>query len=164
MVEEEVKGEENEERMDNITISLGFFAGMAGMAVEYPLRIANLNVFTSSLSVERMIAQTTAGGEECGAPGDLVSWEEAEWTLHSQAKVIEVDREWEGPCRREPQVHVFTAAYHRECMQHCQKISGGRVPPLNTKEDWESLTREIDLITPDYRSSIFFPLLWLSAT
>ena len=35
---------------------------------------------------------------------------------------------------------------------------------MNTKEDWESLTREIDLITPDYRSSIFFPYLWLSAT
>ena len=97
----------------------------------------------------------------------MIKWEEdiERWTLHSQAKVIEVDREWEGPCRRDPQVQVFTDfAYHRECMQHCQKISRGRVPPVNTKEDWESLTREIDLITPDYRSSIFFPLLWLSAT
>ena len=34
----------------------------------------------------------TAGGEECETPGDLVSWEEAKWTLHSQAKVIELDR------------------------------------------------------------------------
>ena len=71
-----------------------------------------------------MIAQTKAGEEVCGAPGDLVNWEEAEWTLHSQAKVIEVDREWEGPCRRESQVQVFTAEFlwHHDCMQHCQKI------------------------------------------
>ena len=60
-----------------------------------------------------MIDLTTAGGEECGAHRDLVNWEEAVWTLHSQAKVIEVNREWEGPCRREPKVQglpvkVFT--------------------------------------------------------
>ena len=110
-----------------------------------------------------MIAQTTAGGEECGAPGDLVNWEEAEWTLHSQAKVIEVDREWEGPCRRESQVQVFTAdfEYHHDCMQHCQKISGGRSPPVITKEDWEYLTREVDLITED---RFVLPWMWLSAT
>ena len=110
-----------------------------------------------------MIAQTTAGEEECGAPGDLVNWEEAEWTLHSQAKVIEVDREWEGPCRKKSKVQVFTADFrsHKDCMQHCQKISGGRSPPVVTKEKWENLTREIDLIAPD-RSVL--PWLWLSAT
>ena len=74
------------------------------MVEEYTGMVADLNVFSSSLSVERMEGLTRAGEEECGAPGDLVSWEEAEWTLHSQAKVIEVDREWEGPCRRESQV------------------------------------------------------------
>ena len=162
LVEEEVKGEENEERMDNITISLG--GGGMAIAMEYPVRIANLNVFTSSLSVERMIAQTTAGGEECGAPGDLVSWEEAEWTLHSQAKVIEVDREWEGPCRRESQVQVFTAdfTFHKDCMRHCQKIFDGRSPSVTTSEEWESFTQEFDLITR-YRSGVL-NYLWLSAT
>ena len=110
-----------------------------------------------------MVDLTTAGGKECGAPGDLVNWEEAEWTLFSQAKVIEVDREWEGPCRRESQVQVITAnfGYHHDCMQHCQNISGGRSPPATTKEQWENLTREVDLITQD-RS--LFPYLWLSAT
>ena len=53
-------------------------------------RISGVNIFNSSLSLERMIIQTTAGGEECGAPGNLVNWEEAEWTLHSQAMVAEV--------------------------------------------------------------------------
>merc|ERR1712020_435337 len=46
-------------------------------------------------------------------------------------------------------------------MRHCQKISTGRVPPVNTKEEWENLERELDLITQD-RSSL--PWLWLSAT
>ena len=65
-----------------------------------------------------MIALTTARGEDCGAPGDLLNREEAECTLHSQAKVIEVDIEWEGPCRRESQVQVFTAdfKYHKDCI------------------------------------------------
>ena len=86
-------------------------------------------MFNSSLSVERMGGLTRAGVEECGAPGDLVSWEEAEWTLHSQAKVIEVDREWEGPCRRESQVQVFTADFehHQDCMQlskdRCRQVT-----------------------------------------
>ena len=90
---------------------------------------------SSALSVERMAGLTTAGGEDCGAPGDFLSWEEAEWTLHSQAKVIKVDRDWEGPCRRESQVHAFTAdfEYHHDCMQHCQKIAGGRSPPVSAE-------------------------------
>ena len=46
-------------------------------------------------------------------------------------------------------------------MHHCQKISGGRSPPVITKEEWENLTREIELITQDISS---LPYLWLSAT
>ena len=86
--------------------------------------------------------------------------------LHSKAKIIEVDREWEGPCRKESQVQVFTADFewHHDCMHHCQKISHGRSPSdrgsVNIEEEWESLTREIDLITED-RSSL--PYTWLSA-
>ena len=110
-----------------------------------------------------MVGLTRAGEEECGAPGDLVSWEEAEWTLHSQAKLIEVDREWEGPCRRESQVQVFTADFkkHKDCMQHCEKIVNGRSPSVITEEEWKNLMKEIDLITQD-RSIL--PYLWLSAT
>ena len=102
------------------------------------------------MSVESMIAQTTAGGKECGAPGDLVNWEEAEWTLQAKANLIEVDREWEGPCRRESKVHIFIRKQgHEDCMQHCQKIFDGRSLPVTNKADWESLTQEIELITKD---------------
>ena len=75
----------------DLNFRLGFDVDQFGYAREFPVKIADLNVFKSSLSVQRMIGMTTAGGDECGASGNLLSWEEAEWTLHSQAKVIEVD-------------------------------------------------------------------------
>ena len=80
--------------------------------------------------------------------------------------MIEVDREWEGPCRRESQVQVFTANFyhHKDCMQHCQKISNGRVPSVNTEEEWTNLTREIDLITKHRKTFVPQRRLWLSAT
>ena len=87
--EEEYRRDEDELRPANISLVLGYDT----YGTEYSVMIANLHVFKSSLSVEGMVGLTRAGEEECGAPGDLVSWEEAEWTLHSQAKVIEVDRE-----------------------------------------------------------------------
>ena len=112
-----------------------------------------------------MVGLTTAGGEECGALGDFLNWEEAEWTLRSQAKMIEVEMSWiEGPCRmRESEVQVFTANFkeHQECMQHCKKIVDGRSPAVTTEEEWENFKLEVDLITED-RSSL--PYMWLSAT
>ena len=144
-----------------ISILLGYNPATGG---EQTGKITNLNVFNSTLTVERMKKMTMAGGEECGAPGDLLNWEEAEWTLHSEAKVIKVDREWEGPCRRESQVQVFMASFysHQDCMQHCQKIGSGRSPSVRTREEWENLTNEIDLIAQD--PSDMRHNLWLSAT
>ena len=133
-----------------------------GCEKEYTGRISDLNVFQSWLSVEKMVGLTKAGGKECAAPGDFLSWEEAEWTLHSKAKVIKVDRQWEGPCKRKPQVYVFPGFnFHHRCMDHCQKIAGGRSPPVRTEEEWESLKREVDLISPD---RWMMPTMWLSAT
>ena len=163
LVDAEYKKDEDRDRPANLTILLGFYVDEYGYAEENIGKFSNFNVFKSALSVQRMKGMTTAGGEECGAPGDLVSWEEAEWTLYSQAKVIEVDREWKGPCRRESQVQVFSndMTFHQTCMEFCPKISNGRVPFVNTIEQWENLTREIDLITED-RSVL--PWMWLPAT
>ena len=92
LVDEEYNKGEDTERPANLNLRLGFAVGEYGFAEEDIGKFTNLNVFKSALSVQRMKDLTTAGGEECGAPGDLVNWEEAEWTLHSQAKLIEVDR------------------------------------------------------------------------
>ena len=155
--EEEYKGKDWS-RPEDLSLLLGYGSGQ-----EFTGKVTELNIYSPALSKKKMKNQTTAGGEECGAPGNLVSWEEAEWTMHSQAKVVEVDREWEGPCRREAQVQVFTADFkkHIDCMQHCQKISAGISPPVITRKEWEILMREINMITPD-RSKL--PTMWLSAT
>ena len=50
-----------EYRPDSVSLVLGFDPANAE---ELTGRIAELNIFNSALSIERMIAQTTAGGEE----------------------------------------------------------------------------------------------------
>ena len=124
--EEEYKIEEDAKRPANLSLLLGFDSLNVQ---EQEAKIADLNVFNPSLSLEKMVRVTTAGDEECKTPGNHLRWNAEEWTLRSQAKIIEVDRE--GPCRRASQVQVFTAnfMYHQDCMRHCQKIAGGRSPP-----------------------------------
>ena len=78
---QEYNREEDEYKLSNVSLVLGHNPKYLW---EPTGRIAELNIFSSPLSEERMIAQTEAGGEKCGAPGDLVNLEEAEWTLHSQ--------------------------------------------------------------------------------
>ena len=80
--QEEYKVEEDEYKPANLSVILGVYLGM-----EYTGQVSSLNMFSSALSLERMVGMTTAGGEDCGAPGDYLSWEEEEWTLHSAARI-----------------------------------------------------------------------------
>ena len=152
LMEEEYKREEDDRFPTNVSVLTGvYFDAKSAGKWEYTGRTTNLNLFRSVLTVEKMMAITTPGDEECGALGDLVNWEEAEWTLQSEAKILEVDREWEGPCRKEPTVQVYIANFewHHDCMRHCEKIAGGRSPSVSAQEEWENLTMEVDLITYD---------------
>ena len=148
---------------DNLFLFLGATYFIAQPTPEAPIQIADLNVFNSSLHLKQMIGLTSPGEEECGAAGDLLNWEEAKWTLHSEAKVVKVDRDLEGPCRKKSKLQLFKANFKRQdtCMHHCQKIAWGRSPPVNTAEDWETLSKEIKLMTSDYQNALAF---WLSAT
>ena len=150
------KGDPN--RPTNLNLLLGLNPNLFW---EYTGKTTNLNIFHSALSVERMQRMTKAGGEDCGAPGNFLSWEEAEWSLHSKAKIVEVNEQAEGPCRRESKLHVFMADFHQECMHHCRKIVEGRTPPVSSMDEWENFTKEIDLITPD-RSKLAW--MWLPGT
>ena len=136
------------------------------LATEFSGQYANLNVFSYPLSTERMEDITRAGSEECGSPGDYVSWEEANWQLFSQAKNMSVG-ELDGPCRRESLFHVFTAEFieHSGCMEHCQKLGKGRSPPVRTLQDLETLQKEIDAVTFVHENKGLLPqFLWLAAT
>ena len=157
--EMEYRWKKDQDRPANLSLVLG---GEPSYGYEYPIKVGDVNVFKSSLSVERMEGLTRAGEEECGAAGDYVSWDEAEWALHSQAKVIEVERKWAGPCRRESQVQVFGGSNHQDCMHHCEKIKNGRSPPVTTEEEWESLWTELNLVNKDLSRTLTY--IWISVT
>ena len=148
------------QRPRNLTLILG----SNGDSVEMTGRTTSLNIFSSALPVKRMKKLTEAGVTECGAPGDFLSWEEAEWTLHSRAKVIEVEGALEGPCRRQSKVQVYPMQGYQEqstCMELCQKL-GGQSPSVKTLKEWEYLYKEVQHISPDPRQLPDY--IWLSAT
>ena len=152
--------EEDEWRPANLDIVLGYSAPN-----EYTGMVSQVNMFSSPLSSARMVALTQAGGEECGAPGDYVSWEEAAWKLKSQARVLMVE-ELEAPCRRESELSVYTPPVgyywaHQDCMEHCQKLGKGRSPPVRTLEERDWLREEVNSITPKISALGY---LWLAAT
>ena len=162
--------EEDEWRPADLDLLLGYMP-RTEFTLEFTGMISQVNMFSSPLSRARLIALTKAGGEECGAPGDYVSWEEEDWKLTSQARVQMV-AELEGPCRRESEVTVYTAdfPYHSAdtnkaknngCMEHCQKLGKGRAPPVRTLEEWDWLRKEVHTVTPavSVRGRI-----WLAAT
>ena len=145
-------------RPENFSVVLGF-QGRKNDPVEYTGIVTNLNVFSSSLSFERMERLTR--GEECGAPGDFFSWQEAQWGLHSSAKLVNLTNS--GVCRNRSTIHVYTATFHRQpdCMHHCQKIGSGRSPPVRTLEEWQHLEKEL-LNLEEYLGKL--PTLWMAAT
>ena len=171
VVEEKVHQEaleEDERRPSNMSLVLGYDQPNG---LEETGLLSNMNIFSYALSTSRMVALTQAGGEECGAPGDYVSWEEEDWQLHSQARRQMVG-ELEGPCRRDSQLTVYTAdfEYHGAatndekisgCMEHCQKLGQGRSPPVQTQEEWYFLWKELNAITPELWR---LPYLWLAVT
>ena len=118
---EEYKREEDEYRPTTLLMRLGLRTVPLPVR-EYTGKVANLNVFDVTQTVERMEKMTRAGDEECGALGTIVNWEETEvardatsrdgkWYLTGEADYLDVDEEdkkWEGPCKRESKVQVFS--------------------------------------------------------
>ena len=129
------------QRPRNMTLILGHDGG----DVETTGRTADLNIFSSALRITQMEQITRAGDKDCGASGDLLIWEEAEWTLHAKARIIEVEEALEGPCRRQSKVQVYPLMeYHDQstCMELCEKL-GGRSPSVKTFKDWEYVYKEV---------------------
>ena len=46
-------------------------------------KVADLNIFSSSLPIPKMV-EKTLGGEGCQDEGDFLKWSQAEWTLVGQ--------------------------------------------------------------------------------
>ena len=147
---------------NSLSLVVGFTWDGYKFKAEYTGRWANINMFSSALSLDKLVAMTTAGGKKCGEPGSFLSWEEAEWTLHSAARMVEVEAS-EGPCLRRNRMDLYTADFglHSTCMEHCQKVGSGRAPPVGTLKQMMSVTREVEAITQDIS---VLPWFWLAAT
>ena len=137
----------------NLTLSMS-----TGATNNWNGRVSNLNMFSSALSLERMVGLTSAGGEECGAPGDFISWEEAKVT-HLPGRMQDVDLR-EGACSRRSELNYFNAEFlrNKDCMEHCQKIGDGRSPPVVTLQQWDTLRSELNAIGNKSKS------FWVAAT
>ena len=138
---------EGNKRPRHLNLLLGYFR-TSGQNHERPGRTANLNVFSSALSLTRVKGLTKSDGKECGAVGDFLSWDVEQWRLRSKTKVVELNEEIDSPCRPESEIQLFTANFyhHRGCMQHCQKISQGRSPSVQTEKEWDYVKKQISLI------------------
>ena len=162
--------EEDESMPRDLEMVVGYEIGLGGLAAEFTGQYSNLNIFSRPLPRERLVAMTQAGSEECGAPGDFLSWEEAgDWQLHSQARMAMLE-EMDGPCKRFSSLHIYTGAFdyhnsaadgHGGCMEHCQKLGKGRSPPVRTLLELETLRSELRAISEDAER---LPFMWMAAT
>ena len=126
-------------------------------------KISNFNLFSSALTPERMKQLTKAGAEECGSFGDLLSWKQTDvWKPSGNATFQTVSDPHEAPCWKPSQLHVYLGEFNQPmCMQHCQKIVGGRAPPVGTLEEWQNYTSQLDALT---KSSSQLGYIWLAST
>ena len=118
----------------------------------------NLNVFASALSQERM--KSITNGEECGAPGDYISWEDSEWNLFSRAKLVNATNA--GACRNQKsKINLFPTTFYQQldCVKHCQKLNRGRIPPVRTLEEWQYVEKEVLHLA---EGIVPLPTIWMS--
>ena len=154
----------SDKMLSNFTIRLGKGASAGGnTGAGINAKFTNLNMFSQPPSLERMVAMTTPGGSDCGAEGDFLNWDEAEWSLSDKwlsgpwsdwvlvinaSKVEEI--EWiRGPCWRETRIRVYQIDNIHDqsyCMNHCKKIGNGRSPSVVTQEDWRWLIAETTIM------------------
>ena len=131
----------------------------------YRLKSSAVNLFSPPLSVQRMMDMTnkSRGEDECGQPGDLVSWAEADWKVEDTATMIHLDKDVYDSCRKKSSVSVFQFYEpHRleDCMQHCQKIGKGKSPSVGSFEEWERVRGEVELFT----KLVNLGRIWLAVT
>ena len=81
---------------------------------------------------------TSGGGEECGEEGDYLAWGEAQWTLHGEAVMEEVERI--EPCEEEQLINYYSAKFKKmeACMWHCEKL-GSRAPYVANISEWKTV-------------------------
>ena len=76
--------EDDLERPSRLDLVLGFVPDSQN---EHQGEVTNFNFYSNALSIDVMMDITRSGSTECdSSSGDLLSWEDTEWTLHSKAR------------------------------------------------------------------------------
>ena len=111
-----------------------------GIWYQHKGMVANLNIFSGAMSVEKMVARTA--GEECGKDdGDVLAWATSQWQLMGDATFTEVTTE--DLCRRKSDILVFTEKFpnSEDCMYLCKKLHAtGRMASVETGQLFRGLT------------------------
>ena len=149
---------EKENKPGAVNITLGYNKYMTeSEKSDMSGKWTNMNIFSASMSEEKMVAMTTPGDDQCGAEGDVISWNEAKWT---QETVYIPDRQ--GPCWKESTMIVYPAGMtFTNCMEHCQKLGAGKAPSVQTEQDWNKIEQELQSINTNVS---IIPAMWLAAT
>ena len=98
-------------------------------------QVANLNLFSTTLAIEKMKQFTMGGG--CAPECDYLAWREMQWNLKGQARIETVDEK--EPCMGDPSLSFYPAqrSSREACIHLCQKL-GRRSPAFVTLQSWTS--------------------------
>ena len=111
-------------RPENLTgrVLLGAYKARSGW-ISLSNKVTNLNIFSTLLTIEKMVRMTLGGVEECGEQGDYLAWRETHWALHGEAVMEEVASEEPSLDWSHSWLSLFTEGFNiDECMQHCEKV------------------------------------------
>ena len=134
---EEVKQEHSRNLSKRVILGARSWAGNWAALSQ---SVTNLNIYSSSKSIEKMKSMTE--GEICAEEGDYLAWRDMEWILHGQAFIETVDVN--VPCKGDPYVDLYYTPFPRwnACMHHCQNI-GSRAPSVTSFQDWTLLQQYV---------------------
>ena len=106
-------------------------------------KVSQLNIFSRHLTLAEMVSRTA--GEDCRlGNGDYLAWESSQWNLKGKAKFVSPVTA-EDLCRRVSKIQLFTApTQFDQCVDHCEKIQGGRLPTVRSLTEQEALYGRVD--------------------
>ena len=96
-------------------------------------KVTNMNIFSSSLTVEEIKSMTQ--GKNCAKKGDYLAWEDMEWIMHGKAKIETVNTN--EPCEGAHLANLFHAPFPSwdSCMHLCENMDS-KAPSVTTLGDW----------------------------
>ena len=112
-------------------------------------RLTNLNVYSSALTIDKMISITD--GDDCAARGDYLSWRESQWNITGNIRQESVVKEEDLCLRSTSNIVLFTDFFYdwEECMLFCEKFPNTRAPSVASEKEFLDVMRAVEKIIHD---------------